>query len=216
MRHFHLNTKEETQEKFPLKSILGARKPESLLIIEKRSEGRVNRSLSVKKAIEGGAKTFKQVEQITGLTADQITNTRVVLRRREIDVPREALGFNNLKERLEEAKDDRETQAILDNAPSGSMKGYLRNHRGDTFTALGPILRSAGFHINNRYYKRENIDGLVKNAGIPLVLIPLDTKSKTGYYHVVLIRDKQRIIDLLNREPRLQRFKKKFLPLTNL
>lgn len=199
------NTKEETQEKFPLKSILGARKPRSVHVRERYSEAHGGTSRAVIEAIEKGAKTREEIKQATQLSMSQINRAINRLRGWGIDVPRERLSFKDLKKRLEEAKDDdTKTQEVLDNIPPGVLRGYLVNHRGDTFTTLGPILRSAGFHINNRYYKRENIDGLIKNAGIPLVLIP----GGVGTSHVVLKIAEQRIIDLLNREPRLQRFKK--------
>ncbi len=120
---------------------------------------------------------------------------------------------NKSTKQLEEEAENQKLQEILDSFPAESLRGYISNHRKDkekTFTSLSSILRKAGFHFrpNNIAIFAKKI----KEKHLPMRELPHEATTKknekiTVTYRVTFIKCAETIVQALENDPDLQKFK---------
>lgn len=164
----------------------------------------------VKNAVENGINP-----QNIGLSPLEITKTRETLRKRGIEVPPQT-AYADFAARVKIENDDRVLQKILDGHSDGFIRGYMNWHRNrkdkeKVLSSLSAIIISAGFHP---HFKLLSLFAkTIEEASIPIKKLQIEIRGKqmeklTQTYWIVLAKHRQRIVERLENDPNLQKFKK--------
>lgn len=161
----------------------------------------------VKSAVENGINP-----QDIGLSVLSIARTRRTLQRRGIKVP-PFQTYANFAARVEKETSDEKLQEMLDSLSDPSIRGYVSRHREDkekVFLSLYSVIKSAGFHPPFKHLSL--FAETIKKANIPIrkpqiEILDNQMGKHTQTYWLVLTKHRQRIVERLENDPNLQKFK---------
>ncbi|MBI4096592.1 MAG: hypothetical protein HY425_02635 [Candidatus Levybacteria bacterium] len=195
----HPYSSPETQAAHPLGELLARKLPPL-----KRSSERI------KETIGKGDTDFKQLRDLAG-SSEKLRGVRVTLRKRGLEIPYSPT-YADLMKKAREETGDQKLQEILDSFSAGSLRAYRDNHKKDkVFTSLYAIIREAGFHPHGNYVSP--FAEAIKTAGIPMKTVQLDARNKKGEditkkYYILFAKHQDRIIQAIQNDLSLQRFKR--------
>ncbi|OGH24554.1 MAG: hypothetical protein A3B47_03675 [Candidatus Levybacteria bacterium RIFCSPLOWO2_01_FULL_39_24] len=147
----------------------------------------------------------KDIERAEGKAA--LANARKTLDKRGIEIPLMPSSYTDFMAKAEKETDDAKLQELLEanNLPV-IIKLQTRKKSKEVLISLSNVLREGEFHY---HLKLRFFLGKIRAAGIPG--IPVNTATdKSKYpqiYWIVYRKHKQRIINTLENDPDLQRFR---------
>lgn len=208
MRGLWNNLSEEDREKFPWETIKSARKPVSL---DKRRENSIahgGSAVLIEEAFaRGDAKSQPELRKVTGLSGPRLDSAKRTVGAWGYDIPKRYPSPAFVKEKLDEAKNDRQKRRILNQLSPGSLRTLAKRYPEDLIS-MKAVLKNAGFHVASRSKDFKDIQSLIRSSGIPIWLVENKGGGKVVGRYIILLRQYEaRIADLLNNDPKLAVFK---------
>lgn len=200
------NSSPPLQAQHPLAEIPFA-KPLGQIFRERRSEVQGGFSLKVRDLVRKGITDPKQIKDTLGISTEALVGTRRILRGWGIDIPR-TQSIKETFERIENEKDDKKLQELLDSFSASSLEYFLyKDSSHETLTTASAIANKKGFHAHTKSVRL--IAETIKQAKIPIrPTVRLRKNGKLlGSYYIVYAKHAERIAEALRSDPELQKFR---------
>lgn len=153
------------------------------------------------------------ISEVAAFSKRQIHSRKKVSKEWGVELSGEWTDYSEIKKKVSKEENWGKLQGILNGLSGVSIRGYIDRHRGknqDLFAYLGVIAKEAGFYRVHRQMKF--FYGILTPLGIPVKKMEITRKNKKRrkyrqFYYVVFAKHKGIIIDALNNNSDLQRFK---------
>lgn len=207
------NCSAETQTLFPYGELL-RKKPLSQRSKELMSNARGGRSALVYRELQSD-KSIEVIRKETGLSSKQVSASRIVLRRWDIESPflnTSRSGNPTLEMKLKSTELDSEKQVFLNQVKYGFYQKHVCVDNPLLMRARD-VFEEAGFSYGFQNQNFAILLAYLERVNFPIGKVQVKRTSKTGQeyfsrYHFILAKDKKRVKQILLADPNLEQFKR--------
>lgn len=211
IKNLWLNCSIETQTLFPFEQLELALTQRSN---ELKSKAKGGKSVAINRGLQAG-KSIAEIRKERGLSIQQITTSRYVLRRWGTEVPHIITPHSeivDLEKQLRNAKTDQEKQKYL-NQVKRDFYAHHRKGNDPLFMSTRNLFKKAGFNEGFHSQNSAILLASLKNVGFPTGEIHIENRSKREKegirtYHFALAKDEERAKAILLADPSLERFRR--------
>lgn len=208
------NSSEGLRSSHILEDLL-TKRPESEIISQRRSQVMGGTSLRVKEQVIAGARSIDEIGSNTGFSDDSIRKSFRTLKEWGIDVSHLYRHYEGREkiEQLRKEDDDKKIQQILDELSTSYILSNLVKHKLRKKTERDGIFITVGDLTQGVFHYKNTETGLffdsLRLSGIPIRRVGRQV-GKTGkvlVHYVLLERHRKKALDVLEKDPRLQKYK---------